>query len=183
MNRSGVDHSRCGAARPKENQARPPRRISSVSRQTFPPTTRASGVRQSGRPAPVPIEFGALEWGEEVERYRPRSTARTRLRALAKRSRPGNARLDWKRCKPDGPGGTKLPGCRKLYVPLDKKGPSEAIYGHVRHAVSLTPVVDNCRRSNRAGRSLVAEPQLAEQGRRGCPDNRPRVRRCSEHER
>lgn len=69
--------------------------------------------------------------GEEVERYRPRSTARTKAESARNAIEAGSARLDWKRCKPDGPGGTKLPGCRKLYIPLDKKGPSEAPYGFV----------------------------------------------------
>lgn len=83
-----------------------------------------------GQPS-VPIEFGALEWGEEVERYRPRSTARTQAESARKTIEAGSAKLDWKRCKTDGPGETKLPGCRKLYIPLSKRGPSEAPYGFV----------------------------------------------------
>ena len=43
----------------------------------------------------------------------------------------GTTKLDWKRCKADGPGRTKLPGCRKLYVPLGKEGASEAPSGFV----------------------------------------------------
>ena len=34
-------------------------------------------------------------------------------------------------CKADGPGGTKLPGCRKLYVPLGKEGASQTPSGFV----------------------------------------------------
>jgi hypothetical protein len=79
----------------------------------------------------VPIEFGSLEWEEEVERYGPRSAARIRAQSARKRIEAGTAKLDWKRCKAEGPGGTKLPGCRKLYVPLGKEGASEAPYGLV----------------------------------------------------
>ncbi len=74
----------------------------------------------------VSIEFGAVEWREEVERYDRRSPARARKTIEAY-----TAKLDWKRCKADGPDGTKLPGCRKLYVPLGKHGASEARYGFV----------------------------------------------------
>ena len=85
----------------------------------------------AGGQPPVPIEFGALEWEEEVERYRPRSTVRTQAQSARNAIEAGSARLDWKRCKTDGPGGTKLPGCRKLYIPLGKKAPSEAPHGFV----------------------------------------------------
>jgi hypothetical protein len=85
----------------------------------------------AGGQPPVPIEFGALEWEEEVERYRPHSTARTQAQSTRKMIEAGSARLDWKRCKADGPGGTELPGCRKLYIPLGKKGPSGAPHGFV----------------------------------------------------
>jgi hypothetical protein len=85
----------------------------------------------AGGQPPVPIEFGVLEWGEEVERYRPRSTPRTHAESARNAIEAGRERLDWKRCKPDGPGGTKLPGCRKLYIPLGREGASEAPYGFV----------------------------------------------------
>jgi hypothetical protein len=85
----------------------------------------------AGDPPVVPIEFGTLEWGEEVERYDPRSPARTRAQSARKTIEAGTAKLDWKRCKADGPGRTKLPGCRKLYVPLGKEGASQAPYGFV----------------------------------------------------
>jgi hypothetical protein len=85
----------------------------------------------AGGPPPVSIEFGSLEWEEEVERYTPRSAARTQAQNARKAIEAGTAKLDWKRCKADGPGGTKLPGCRKLYLPLGKQGASEAPYGFV----------------------------------------------------
>jgi len=74
----------------------------------------------AGGPPRVPIEFGSLEWDEEVERYGPRSSARSQAGSARKTIEAGTAKLDWKRCKADGPGATKLPGCRKLYVPLGK---------------------------------------------------------------
>jgi hypothetical protein len=43
----------------------------------------------------------------------------------------GRTQLDWKRCKADGPGATRLPDCRKLYVPLATSGTSLAPYGFV----------------------------------------------------
>jgi len=41
------------------------------------------------------------------------------------------AGLAWKRCLAEGPGGTRLPGCSKLYVPLGHEAPSEAPFGFV----------------------------------------------------
>lgn len=87
-------------------------------------------VPASGLP-PVSIEFGLLEWEEEVERYGPRSAGRVQAQSARKAIEAGAVKLDWKRCKADGPGGTKLPGCRKLYVPLGKGGASQAPYGFV----------------------------------------------------
>jgi hypothetical protein len=89
------------------------------------PDTPAGGL------PPVSIEFGSLEWEEEVERYSPRSPARAQAHGARRTIEAGTTRLDWKRCKADGPGRTKLPGCRKLYVPLGKQGATEAPYGFV----------------------------------------------------
>jgi hypothetical protein len=85
----------------------------------------------AGGPPPVPIEFGSLEWEEEVERYDRRSRARVKAQSARKAIEVGRGKLDWKRCQADGPGGTKLPGCRKLYVPLGREGASLAPYGFV----------------------------------------------------
>jgi hypothetical protein len=85
----------------------------------------------AGGPPRVPVEFGSLEWKEEVDRYDSHSKARTQAQSARKAIEAGKAKLDWKRCKADGPGGTKLPGCRKLYVPLGKEGASQAPYGLV----------------------------------------------------
>jgi hypothetical protein len=86
---------------------------------------------RTGGPPPVPIEFGSREWAEEVERYPPRSALRAQAQSARKTIEVGAAKLDWKRCRADGPLGTKLPGCRKLYVPLGKEGASGAPYGFV----------------------------------------------------
>lgn len=85
----------------------------------------------AGGPLAVSIEFGALEWEEEVERYDPHSPARVQAQVARKAIEARTATLDWKRCKADGPRRTRLPGCRKLYVPLGKEGASEAPYGFV----------------------------------------------------
>ena len=82
-----------------------------------------------GRPT-TSIEFGSIEWEEEIERYRPRSPARALAQSARKTIEAGATTLDWKRCKADGPDGTKLPGCRKLYVPV-AEGASEAPYGFI----------------------------------------------------
>ena len=84
-----------------------------------------------GAPAPVPVEFGAVEWSEEVERYDRRSQARAHAQSARKTIGADTRKLDWRRCKADGPGATRLPGCRKLYVPLGRQGASEAPYGFV----------------------------------------------------
>jgi hypothetical protein len=83
------------------------------------------------RPATVAIEFGSVEWDEEVRRLDPRSPARTQAEAARKAIETGRIKLTWKRCLPHGPDNTRLPGCRKLYVPLGHDAPSEAPYGFI----------------------------------------------------
>lgn len=80
---------------------------------------------------PVAIEFGSIEWKQEVERYQPSSRARIHAQSARKAIEGGVAPLDWKRCRPEGSDGTQLPGCHKLYVPLGKQGASAAPYGFV----------------------------------------------------
>lgn len=87
--------------------------------------------RPAGGLPPVSIEFSSVEWTEEVERYDPRSPARTQAQSARKTIETGMTKLDWRRCKADGPGCTRLPGCRKLYVPLGRQSASEAPYGFV----------------------------------------------------
>lgn len=75
------------------------------------------------------IVFGEREWGEEVERYAPRTPARAQAERARREIETGGVRLTWRPCEAEGPGGTRLPGCRKLYVPLDREGSSAAPYG------------------------------------------------------
>jgi hypothetical protein len=85
-----------------------------------------------GRGLPlVSIEFGSVEWAEEVERYDRRSGARLLAERARKQIEAGRMQLNWKRCQADGPSGVELPGCRKLYVPLGKQGASDAPFGFV----------------------------------------------------
>lgn len=82
-------------------------------------------------PPSVSVEFGSVEWREEVERFDRHSSARVQAQRARREIRSGRADLAWQRCEADGPGGTKLPGCRKLYVPLGKLGASDAPFGFV----------------------------------------------------
>jgi hypothetical protein len=85
---------------------------------------------------PFAIEFGSVEWEEEVERLDPHSPGRTQAERARKSIEAGAIEPAWKRCQAEGPGGTKLPGCLKLYVPLGKDAPSEAPHGFVFQLVA-----------------------------------------------
>jgi hypothetical protein len=77
------------------------------------------------------IEFRPAVWQEEVERYDKRSPARIQAERARREIEAGQTRLAWRPCEADGPSGTSLPGCRKLYVPLAASGASEAPFGFV----------------------------------------------------
>lgn len=79
----------------------------------------------------VAVKFGSVEWQEEVERLDPRSAARRHAESARRAIERGESELAWMRCLADGPAGTHLPGCRKLYVPLARSAPSEAPYGFI----------------------------------------------------
>ncbi len=79
----------------------------------------------------VPLIFGNEEWKEEVERYEPKASARQRAERARKEIEAGHGKRVWRPCEPEGPGGTRLQGCRKLYIPLDQEGSSAAPYGFV----------------------------------------------------
>jgi hypothetical protein len=85
----------------------------------------------AGALPPAPTEFGLVEWQQEVERYDRRSTARIQAQRARKEIEAGRVQLAWQRCEAEGPGETKLPGCRKLYVPLGTQGASDAPFGFV----------------------------------------------------
>jgi hypothetical protein len=88
-------------------------------------------------PATTPLIFGATEWAEEVERYDPKAVARARAEAARREMQSGKPNLAWRRCEPVGADGTRLPGCRKLYVPLGEGGASAAPFGFVFQLVKI----------------------------------------------
>lgn len=81
-----------------------------------------------GRPA-TSLTFDDAVWREEVERFaarsRPRVAGETARREL-ERSLPASG---FKACAADGPDGTRLPKCAKLFVPLGRSGSAAAPYG------------------------------------------------------
>jgi hypothetical protein len=78
----------------------------------------------------VSIRFDREEWREEVERLNERAVSRAQAER-ARREIDGGAAVDLQKCEADGEGGTRLPGCVKLYVPLGRQGASEAPFGFV----------------------------------------------------
>ena len=83
-------------------------------------------------PPPVSVRFDREEWLEEVERLGERSLARIQAERARREIEAGTAAtLNWQRCEAEGDSGTSLPGCNKLYVPLGRKGASDAPFGFV----------------------------------------------------
>jgi hypothetical protein len=80
---------------------------------------------------PAAVVFGGREWEEEVGRLAPGASARGQAERARRQIEAGRVRLTWRSCEAEGPGGTRLPGCRKLYVPVDREGSSDAPYGFV----------------------------------------------------
>ncbi len=70
-------------------------------------------------------------WEQEVERFDRRASARIQAERARKEIEAGGVRLAWRPCEAENPGGARLPGCRKLYVPLGASGPSAAPFGFV----------------------------------------------------
>ena len=83
------------------------------------------------RPFNAQLVFGDTEWAEEVERYNANAVARTRAEVARREIESGKAKLTWRPCEPVGPDGTRLPGCRKLYVPLGDEGASTSPFGFI----------------------------------------------------
>jgi hypothetical protein len=88
-------------------------------------------VSEGQNSPPASVEFREPVWGEEVWRLDERSPARAQAERARREIEAGRKALDWKRCEPEGADKTKLPGCRKLYVPLDAEGASAAPFGFV----------------------------------------------------
>jgi hypothetical protein len=80
---------------------------------------------------PVSIQFREPIWEEEVGRLDERSVARVQAERARREIEGGRVDLEWMRCDPEGADATRLPGCRKLYVPLDAGGASAAPFGFV----------------------------------------------------
>lgn len=77
------------------------------------------------------VVFGAREWEEEVWRYAPHAVPRAQAERARRQVDAGDRRLTWRPCESEGSKGTRLPGCRKIYVPLDRAGASAAPFGLV----------------------------------------------------
>ncbi len=81
--------------------------------------------------SPASTVFGTKEWAEEVERYVPSALARVSAEKARREIEAGEKKLVWRPCEAVGGDGTRLPGRRKLYVPLGPEGASAAPYGFV----------------------------------------------------
>lgn len=80
---------------------------------------------------PASVEFPPTAWRDEVERLDQRSAARIQAERARREIEAGRSDLAWQRCEAGSPDGTRLPGCRKLYVPLGRPGASDAPFGFV----------------------------------------------------
>ena len=82
--------------------------------------------------ARLPVTITPDIWREEVERYAPRSPARTAAdRERGNLENAGVRRTDLLRCDPDGADGTRLGGLLKIYVPIRDAPPSMRPFGFV----------------------------------------------------
>jgi hypothetical protein len=82
-------------------------------------------------PPPVAIQFREPVWEEEVGRLDERAPARVQAERARREIEDEKPKLEWLRCDVEGSDRTSLPGCRKLYVPLDADRPSAAPFGFV----------------------------------------------------
>jgi len=79
----------------------------------------------------LPIRFDHEEWQETVGRLDERSPARVQAERARREMEADSASLNWQKCEAEGEEGTSLPGCMKVYVPLGRRGASEAPFGFV----------------------------------------------------
>jgi len=79
----------------------------------------------------VRIEIDDEVWVEEVERLRPEALARLQAERARQEIESDSSGLPWKPCLGEGPEGTNLAHCVKLYVPVRREGASAAPYGLV----------------------------------------------------
>ncbi len=93
----------------------------------------------SGKKSPsARIFFGEREWAEEVERFDANALARVQAERARREIEAGDRRLTWRPCEAEHESGAHLPGCRKLYLPLDAQGSSAAPYGFVFQLVKTS---------------------------------------------
>jgi hypothetical protein len=97
-------------------------------------------VSQSGEKKlpPASVEFGSREWVEEVERFESGAIARVRAEGARREIEAEDRKLIWRPCEAEHASGAHLPGCRKLYVPLNAEGASAAPYGFVFQLVQTS---------------------------------------------
>jgi hypothetical protein len=79
----------------------------------------------------LPVRFDQEEWAETVERLGEGSVARVQAERGRRDIEADSATLDLQKCEAEGGEGTSLPGCMKVYLPLARKGASEAPFGFV----------------------------------------------------
>jgi hypothetical protein len=77
------------------------------------------------------IVFADREWAEEVERLEPAAASRASAENARREIEVADRQFAWRPCEAVVNDGTRLPGCRKLYVPLDQEGASAAPYGFI----------------------------------------------------
>jgi hypothetical protein len=89
------------------------------------------GVAGRRDPIDVRVEIDDEVWAEEVGRPRERSPARAQAEKARREIETHPTTVPWQRCEKDGPRGTQLADCVKLYVPIGQEGASAAPYGLV----------------------------------------------------
>jgi hypothetical protein len=83
----------------------------------------------------VARQFDPDVWEEEVHRFDKGSPLRQAAESGRRRLEAERPSAGWLPCEAEGPRGTRLPGCVKLYLPLDRE-PSAAPYGFVFELVA-----------------------------------------------
>jgi hypothetical protein len=78
----------------------------------------------------VAVQFDPDVWQEEVHRFDQGSPVRQAAESGRRRLETERPSAGWLPCEAEGPRGTRLRGCAKLYLPLDRE-PSAAPYGFV----------------------------------------------------
>ena len=89
------------------------------------------GVAGRRDPIDVRVEIDDEVWAEEVGRLRERSPARAQAEQARREIEAHPTTVPWQPCEKDGPRGTQLADCVKLYVPIGQEGASAAPYGFV----------------------------------------------------